>query len=100
MSIMYITEYERLAVDDKGNTVQVGLEPAIARQFITLSATSAPSASFNPETNFVRIQCDLAAHIVFAAAPVAVAGEDTPVTADVGEYFGVGAGLSVAGVLA
>ena len=98
MSVLYITQYENLAVDGKGNIIPVGQEPAIATQALTFS-TSAPSAAFNSRTRFVRLTSDGECHLQFALAPTATTSHPQ-LLADTPEYFGVGegGGLKVAAV--
>jgi hypothetical protein len=97
MALMYIAEYAELAHDENGNVIQAGKEPALARQFVTYSATAA-SAAFNPSTRFVRIYCDGAAFLNFGPAPTSTTAQDTPVAATTPEYFGVIPGQKVSAV--
>lgn len=100
MAVMYIAEYERQARDSEGNVLQAGEEPAIAKQAVTFT-TSVASAAFNEATTFVRISLDAAGFINFGVTPTAVTATDTPMAANVPEYFGVRqsvANLAVAAV--
>ena len=94
MSIAYITEYEDVALDGRGNVVPVGQEPAVATQVVTFS-TSTASTAFNNRTRFVRITSDTECHIIFAVAPTATTSHPQ-MLADTPEYFGVSPGLKVA----
>jgi hypothetical protein len=98
MALMYITEYSKLARDEDGHIIQAGQEPALARQFITFTATAGASAAFNNSTRFVRISCDSAAFLTFGLTPVAVTAQDTPVAASTAEFFGVLPGQKVSAV--
>ena len=98
MALMYIAEYAELAKDKDGNVVQAGKEPALARQYITFTATAGASAAFNDSTNFVRIYCDTAAFLSFGLSPTAVTAQDTPIAATTAEYFGVIKGQKVSAV--
>ena len=97
MALMAVTEYAALAQDAKGHTIMVGKEPAIIIQSITYTGTAGNSVAFNSLTNFVRINLDAKGAVAFGAAAVAVA-TDTPMAADVPEYFGVGNGDRVSAI--
>lgn len=102
MAVMYISEYAEQALDGNGNPLMVGKEPAIAKQNITFTTTVA-SAAFLDATTFVRISLDAAGFVNFGIAPTAVTVVDTPMAANVPEYFGVAprtiAALAVAAVI-
>ena len=87
MATLWITEYEKLAEDFAGQPVLVGEEPALVTQQITYT-TSVQSAVFHPKTRFIRVKADADAHLKFGKSPTAVVG-DTPIEANVAEYFGV-----------
>lgn len=89
MATMYIAEYERQARDAEGNVMQAGEEPAIKKQAITYTATHGASAAFLRSTTFVRISIDAAGFVLFGETPVSVTLVDTPMAANVPEYFGV-----------
>ena len=89
-----INEYSELMVDSSGRTVMVAKEPAIAKQQVTYTTTTA-SAAFNAATKFVRIVCDAKAHFEFGSAPTATA-TDSYYPADTPEYMGVDAADKVA----
>ena len=93
MAIAWITEYKS-PVTHYGSSVPVGLEPALAVQQVTFT-TSTASAALSADTNFVRILCDGNAHMKVGQAPVATTG-DTPLRADVAEYFGVSPEYTIA----
>lgn len=95
MAIMYITEYEDLARDNRDSTIQAGQEPGSAEQAITYTTTVA-SAAFNPSTRFVRIKCNAAAFLEFGVAPTATTANSTHVSANIPEFFGVKPGHKVA----
>jgi hypothetical protein len=103
MSLMYITEYERMAETTGGFRVSAGVEPAHATQVITFTAAAGQSANFNARTRFVRIHVDGIASLLFGANPTAVANTTTRLTAGQTEYFGcdqatVATGLKVSAV--
>ena len=97
MAVLYITEYELLAVTANGN-VPVGKEPAIATQALTYTGTSAASAAFNSRTKFVRLHTDGICSIIFAADPTATTSNPR-MGANQTEYFGVDAGDKVAAIV-
>lgn len=87
MATAYIAEYESLTQDRHGRVVQVGAEPAVAVQAISVGAKTSSSA-FNARTRFVQITTDTACLVAFGTAPDA----DTPshyLAAGVGPFFGV-----------
>lgn len=88
MAIMHIAEYERLARDSEGNILQAGEEPATTTQAVTFTTTVA-SAAFRDSTRFVRISLDGAGFVKFGVTPTATTAVDTPMAANVPEYFGV-----------
>lgn len=94
MATLYITEYERV---DNSNP-PVAMVPAIAKQAVTFTGTSAASAAFNARTKMVRIHTDAICSIVFGTTPVAVA-TDSRMAADQTEYFALSkADLKVAAI--
>lgn len=101
MAIMHINEYAEQAVDANGNVMQVGKEPALKKQAITFTTTAA-SVAFLDATTLVRISLDAAGFVNFGVTPTATTSVDTPMAANVPEYFGVEprtiAGLAVAAV--
>lgn len=97
MTKAYITEYARQAVDNHGNSIAAGEEPALATQVVDYNAGVAASAAFNAKTRLVRVHVDSIASIKFAAAPVA-AVTDARMAAGQTEYFGVLAELVATGL--
>lgn len=105
MTLLYVTEYRRQATDSEGNLLSAGEEPALAVQVKTFTSSAAIDNAFNKATTFVRIFTDGDACIAFGASPTATNQQDTPVNAEVPEFFGVNqslvtssAGLKVAAV--
>ena len=102
MALLYVTEYARQAIDGNGHPLAAGEEPAIAIQVKTFTATAAAvDNAFNEATTFVRVFCDGDACILFTVAGTAATNQqDTPVNAEVPEFFGVraGSGLKVSAV--
>ena len=96
MAVLFIAEYERLAVGPMGSgQSQIPQEPPIAEQTVAIGGASASSSAFNARTRFVRIHTDAICSIAFGASPTAT---DTTkrLAANQTEYFGVAPGLKVA----
>lgn len=98
MAIMYITEYEDLARDNRDSTIQAGQEPGSAEQKVTFTGTAGNSANFNLSTRFVRIKCDAAAQLAFGSEAVATSANSTQVSANIPEFFGVIPGQRVSAI--
>jgi hypothetical protein len=94
MAVAYIQEYEKLAVDGSGFTIQAGKEPALASQAVIFT-TSVASAAFQERTRFIRVSCNANANLAFGLAPTATA-TSMEVQADTPEFFGVIQGQKVA----
>jgi hypothetical protein len=95
MATLYISEYESLALDNAGRTVQIVKEAAITTQTVTPGATHTESSAFNARTRFVRIHTDTACTILFGASPVATATNGPRLAADQTEIFGVSGGMKL-----
>lgn len=98
MATMYIAEYEKLATDINGFTIQAGQEPAVAEQTVTTSGVTAVSAAFNDRTRFVRIVSTGIEHLKFGSAPTATTSNAVKIEADTPEFFGVIKGDKVAAI--
>lgn len=72
MSILYITEFSNVGFTG-GTSTQVAAQPANKEQAITISASSAQSNAFNPNTQLVRLHTDVICAIEFGTNPTAVA---------------------------
>jgi type IV pilus biogenesis protein CpaD/CtpE len=99
---LFITEYRDLARDTGHNHIAAGMEPAIAEQTITVSASSTQSAAFNAQTSFVMVHAQEATCLKWGTNPTAVtsaqrmaAGETRYVGVPPGKSFKVAA---IAGV--
>lgn len=89
----FISEYGYLVQDSAGRIVPVAAEPALAEQKVTYT-TSTASNAFNAQTRFIRIICDAKAHFKVAASPTATAN-NTYVSTDASEYFGIAFNVSM-----
>lgn len=90
MSTLYVTEYSRLAVEEAGQSVVVGMEPGLDG-VVAISGSSA-SGVFKTSTRFVRVHTDVVCSLVFAApnAPIPVATTlNKRLAAGQTEFFGV-----------
>lgn len=97
MATVWITEYARPVIMN-GVGVPAGAEPAITVQQVNFVG-STPSAALNAATSFVRFKADGNFHFKVGKSvsedPTA-ATSDTPVSAEVAEYFGVPPGVKIA----
>ena len=99
MSICYVTEFQHLATDAKGNILPAGdCDGSHVQQKFTFTATAGASAAFAGTTKFIRVSTDAAAFLKFGAAPTAVTATDIPVASGAPEYFGVKPGDKVSAV--
>ena len=94
-----IREYAELAVDDNGNVLQAGLEPAIATQFKLSDGTSDPFSVLNAKTRFVLISTDGAINWILDGTALTTANSGTGrLAADEKLFVGVrSGGLNAAG---
>jgi len=80
-----VTEFVRLPQDPGGNVLDLGTLPPVASQRVTYT-TSTQSTAFNAVSNFIRIQCDAAAHFAVGANPTATV-QDPRIPGGGVEYF-------------
>tara|TARA_R110000803_G_scaffold84905_3_gene151165 strand:+ start:518 stop:820 length:303 start_codon:yes stop_codon:yes gene_type:complete len=73
MAVLHIQEYSEVAKVSSSETLEGGLEPAVATQALTFAA-NARSNAFNASTKFVRIVSAAACHLTFGAATTSVVG--------------------------
>ena len=74
MATLYITEYQGLAPGEKANVLATQAVPN-ASQTVAISATSASSAPFQPNTSWVDISTDTTCSIAFNAGNAAGFGQ-------------------------
>lgn len=91
MATLYITEY--IDIMHAPGEVQIGVEPEVTTQTVSISGSSASSSAFNGATRFVRVHTDAICSILFGTAPTATASKRR-MAANQTEYFGVPQGLS------
>lgn len=94
MATLYITEFQRMADDDR-SVAQMAEMPPVAQQTVAIGGTSAQSSAFNTLTRFIRVHTDSYCSIEFGADPTATAAK-ARMAADSTEYFGVVPGQKVA----
>ena len=99
MAFMYITEFASEGVDAKGREIPVAKQLPIAEQRVSISGTSAQSATLNEDTAFVRINVDENTGVLFGINPTAVA-TSMRMAANQTEYFAVqtNCGFKIAGI--
>ena len=94
MAVLYITEFVSQGVDLNGRQLPVAAFPNTASQNVAVSASSASSATFQNNTQLVRLQSDTTCSVVIAS-PAAGSTSLTATTtqmrmaAGVTEYFNV-----------
>jgi hypothetical protein len=88
MAFLDITEYEQLALDNKGQPIQTGIEPALVTQSVAVAGGSTQSAALQTSTRFVRLHSDVPCRVKFGDNPTATAA-DFRLAAGATEYFGV-----------
>ena len=81
-----IREYDKLATDVNGHTIQAGVEPAIAATAVTTSGTKADT-TLNIRTRFCLIGGD--GIVNWAVSSAAVAGAGGRMAADEKQFIGV-----------
>lgn len=91
----YVLEFNELSRDQWSNRMDLAnLSLAVAEQKVTYTTTT-QSAAFNTNTRYIRVVCTATAHFNVEEDPSATAN-DSYVTADVPEYFGVNPGDKIA----
>lgn len=94
MAITYIQEYRDLAVLQ--TTIgQAGLEPRLASQTVSITASSLQSSGFNVYTRMIRVHVDATCSIEIGESPTATASS-LRMVANSTEYFGVVPGHKLA----
>lgn len=68
MGTLYITEYSNVATLPNA-TGQVPQEPALARQTVSIGASSTPSANFQTGTRLIRVHADSICQILINVTP-------------------------------
>jgi hypothetical protein len=94
MAVLYITEYDRLAVGG-GEALPMGAEPAKASQTVAIGGSTTQSAAFGPVTAYVRLHSDVICSVAFGTNPTASA-TTARLAANQTEYFAVRAGDKIA----
>ncbi len=90
MSFLYVTEYQSQSKDFQGNVVPAGVEPPLAEQRLTFTATaSVPSSTFNAKTTFIRVHTDAACFIKLGDSPTTTATNAKKLAANTTEFFGL-----------
>lgn len=95
MATLYISEYAIFTHDRWGFQAQVGTEPSIASQVVTVDVTSGQSSAFNEETKLVRVHADTTCSIAIGENPTATS-ESLRLPANGTEYFRVTPGHKLA----
>lgn len=68
-AVCYVSEFSN--VGDGGT--QVLKQPALTDQTVAVSASASASASFQPSTRWIRINCDVVVSFLVGSGPVATA---------------------------
>lgn len=85
MAKVYITEYARQAMDNRGQAINAPEEPPVAVQVVAIGV-EAKSSAFNAKTTYVRIHADAICSILFGVNPTADANSPR-MAANQTEYF-------------
>jgi hypothetical protein len=88
MADLFITEYADTPLIGLGKFLQVGVEPAVAEQAVTIGVASVQSAALNGKTKLLRVHAEAACAIAFGVNPTAVATTHR-LPAGAVEYYGV-----------
>lgn len=88
MTKLWITEYTHISTDKFGNSTYCPDEPGTDQTPVDFSSGAAQSAAFAATTRFIRIQADVACHVLFGANPTATTNSQR-VPANQYEYKGV-----------
>lgn len=96
MATLYIAEYSTMPTLPSGQP-QIAAEPSIADQTVTISGTSAQSAAFSVQTNYIGVTCDGIWSRKIGKSPTATAA-GFRIPADAILYFAVQPGDKIAGV--
>ena len=94
MAVLYITEYDRVAVA-AGAGMAMGAEPAKASQTVAIGGSTTPSAAFGAATAYIRVHSDVICSIAIGTAPIATA-TTARLAANQTEYFAVRSGDKIA----
>lgn len=98
MANLSITYYERMARDQQGNILPIPEEPNKGGQVVSFT-TSTQSNPVPKSANFVRLQSDADAYLVFGDSPVATTASALKLKSGVTEYFGINSDARRAGTL-
>ena len=98
MATLYVTEYATLALGARGESMQIGQEPAIAEQTVAIGVGSAQSSAFAAQTTFVRLHSDAICSVAFGTNPTATASNKR-MAAGQTEFFGVNSRASKVAVI-
>lgn len=90
MAIINITQYERMAVDSRGNSVPVGENPPISTQALTYTV-AAESVVFDKKCKFIRLLSNENAYFLVSDDSTAATVSSQKIESNVAEYFGIAA---------
>lgn len=88
MATFYITEYQFAAVDALNRIIPCPMELPLAEQTIPIGGSSVASAALQPNTQFVRLHCDIPCNVAVGKNPTASATNRRMGT-DATEFIGV-----------
>lgn len=97
MATAIVVEFDAKGEAINGREVQLPKYPAVARQPVTYTTSTATSNAFNGRTTYVGFIADAKAHFAVAASPTATANSEW-VPADIWHFLSVepGSGLKIA----
>lgn len=95
MATLYITELDRLPLDQMGRAVAAPMMPPIAEQTKAIGGTSAASNAFDQRTRFIQIHTDAICSVAFGESPVATTSNQRMAAGET-RFYGVQPGHKVA----
>lgn len=97
MATLHITEFVSQGQDGRDFLAPIAQIPPLAQQAVTISGTSAQSATLNAATKLVRVIADAACTLEFGTSPTATASS-MRLEAGSAEYFGIGGIMKIAAI--
>lgn len=93
-NLLWVIEYDKLAVATDGKTVPAGREPALAKQRVDFTGVTGTgtelSSKFNANTRYVEVVCDTDCQVEFGKSGVVQTGNTSkPVFANDRLFVGI-----------
>lgn len=97
MSTLHITEFVNQSQDGRDYPAPIAQLPPLTQQAVTISGTSAQSATLNAATKMVRVIADAACALEFGTDPTATASS-MRLESGSAEYFGIAGTMKIAAI--